>query len=159
MWNQDVMLPFNNSFHEFTKLIATLSDKQFLSPMHGWSPKGVASHLAGWNRLMIEAGLSILAGKTPVYYDDTPNNYSNINAGFTSKYSSYSKAELLAELKSSMESFETFVLGLPKEELTANHGVHRYNGSPATINKLIDSLTSDYQDHTHEIKEWLSEKQ
>ncbi len=58
-----------------------------------------------------------------------------------------------------MERLETFVLALPGEELTASHGVHHYNGSPATVNKIIESLTSDYQDHTHEIKEWLREKQ
>lgn len=157
MPNQDVILPLKTSFHEFIELIELLSDQQFVSPMHGWSPKGVASHLAGWNRFMIEAALSILAGKTPVYYDDAPNNYSTINAGFMATYSSYSKGELLAELKSSMDSFETFVLGLPREELTASHGVHHHNGSPATVNKIIESLTSDYQDHTHQIKEWLNE--
>lgn len=158
MPNQDVIIPLKNSFNEFTEIIESLSDEQFASPMHGWSPKGVASHLAGWNSFMIEASLSILAGKTPEYYDDAANNYSNINAGFMAKYSSYSKGELLAELKSSLERLETFVLGLPREELIASHGVYHYNGSPATVNKIIESLTSDYQDHTHEIKEWLSEK-
>ena len=158
MLNQDVMSPLNHSFQEFTELIKSLSDEQFGSPMHGWSPKGVASHLAGWNRLMIEAASSILRGKTPAYYDDAPNHYSTINAGFTTQYLSYSKAELLAELKSSIDSFEAFVFSLPGEELSANHGVHHYNGSPATVNKLIESLASDYQDHTREIKEWLSEK-
>lgn len=155
--NQDVIAPLRNSFNEFTEIIALLSDEQFVSPMHGWSPKGVASHLAGWNTFMIEAALSVLAGKTPIYYADAPNNYSNINAGFMAKFASYSKEELLAELKSSMERLETFVLRLPTEELTTSHGVHHYNGSPATVGKIIASLTSDYQDHTNEIREWLSE--
>lgn len=155
--NQDVILPLKNSFHEFTETIESLSDEQFVSPMHGWSPKGVASHLAGWNGLMIEASQSILAGQTPAYYDDSPNNYSTINAGFVAKYSAFSKGELIAELKSSMERLVIFVLGLPGEELTANHGVHRKNGSPATVARIIESLASDYQDHASEIKEWLRE--
>ena len=158
MPNQDVIFLLKNSYNDFIEIIELLSDEQFVSPMHGWSPKGVASHLAGWNGFMIEASLSILAGKTPAYYEDAPNNYSNINAGFTAKYSSYSKQELLTELKSSIESLETFILALPREELTASHNVRHYNGSPATVNKIIESLTSDYQYHTHEIKEWLSEK-
>ncbi len=157
MANQDVILSLKNSFNEFTEIIVLLSDEQFIPPMHGWSPKGVASHLAGWNSLMIEASLSILAGKSPVYYDDAPNNYSNINAGFVAKYSSYSKQKLLTELKSSIESLETFILALPKEELIASHNVRHYNGSPATVNKIIESITGDYQYHTHEIKEWLGE--
>lgn len=158
MSNQDAIFSLKNSFAEFTEIIVLLSDEQFISPMRGWSPKGVASHLAGWNSFMIEASLSILAGKTPVYYDDAPNNYSNINAGFVEKYSSYSKQELLTKLKSSMESLETFILTLPKEELIASHNVHHYNGSPATVNKIIESLTGDYQYHTREIKEWLNEQ-
>ncbi|MBI5932242.1 MAG: ClbS/DfsB family four-helix bundle protein [Chloroflexi bacterium] len=158
MTNQDVILSLKNSFNEFTKTIVLLSNEKFTSPMHGWSPKGVVSHLAGWNSFMIEASLSILAGKTPAYYDDAPNNYSNINAGFVAKYSSYSKEELLTELKSSIESLESFILALPQEELIASHNVHHYNGSPATVNKIIESLTGDYQYHIHEIKEWLSEK-
>ena len=158
MPDQDVIFLLKNSYNDFIESIALLSDKQFTSLMHGWSPKGVASHLAGWNVFMIEASLSILAGKTPVYYDDAPNNYSNINAGFTAKYSSYSKQELLTELKSSIESLETFILALPEEELNATHNVNHYSGSPATVKKIIESLTSDYQYHTHEIKEWLSQK-
>jgi len=157
MADPDVILSLKNTFNEFTEIILLLSDEQFTSPMHGWSPKGVASHLAGWNSLMIEAALSILAGKTPVYYDDAPNNYSNINAGFVAKYSSYSKQELVTELKSSMERLVTFILTLPGEELTASHNVRHYDGSPTTVDKIIESISGDYQYHSHEIKEWLSE--
>lgn len=156
MSNQDVILPLKKSFNEFAEIILLLSDEKFTSPMHGWSPKGVASHLVGWNGLMIEASLSILAGKPPAYYDDAKNNYSNINAGFVAKYSSCSKEELLAELRSSMESLESFILALPQEELIASHNVQHYNGSPATVNKIITSLNGDYQYHAREITDWLS---
>ncbi len=124
--------------------------------MNGWSPREVVAHLIGWNSLMIEASLSILAGKTPAYYDDAPNNYSHINAGFTARYSSQSKQELLAELKSSMEGFEAFVLALPDGELAAQHGVRHYSGSSATVSKIIASLAGDYQFHTQQIIEWLN---
>jgi hypothetical protein len=158
MTNQDIIFPLINSCNEFTEVIVLLSDEQFSSPLHGWSPKGIVSHLAGWNHFMIEASQSILAGKAPVYYDDAPNNYSNINAGFVAKYSCYSKQELLTKLKSSMEGLETFILALPREELVASHNVRHYNGSPATVAKIIESLNGDYQYHTHEIKEWSSKE-
>jgi hypothetical protein len=143
------------SCQEFVELILPLSYDQFLSPLDGWTPRDVVAHLIGWNSLMIEACLSILAGKPPAYYVDKPNDYSTINAGFTRKYSSRSKQELLAELKSSLEKLEAFVLALPEAELAADHGVRHYSGSPATVNRIIASLAGDYQVHTQEIRAWL----
>ena len=113
------------------------------------------THLIGWNGLMIEASESILAGKAPDYYEDAPNDYSTINAGFIAKYPSRSKEALLAELKSSLEKFEAFALALPPGELTEDHGVRHYSGSPATVKKIIASLAGDYKSHTDEITEWL----
>ena len=142
------------AYEGFAEIIASLSDQQLLSAMHGgWSPGDVAAHLIGWNSLMQEASLSILAGMTPAYYKDAPNDYSTINAGFMKKYSSHSKQELLAELKSSFEIFEAFIHSLPTEELGADHGVFHHSGNPATVGKIIDSLESDYQHHTREIRE------
>jgi len=137
------------------KLILSLSDEQFLSPMEGWAPRDVAAHLIGWNSLMIDAARSILAGRAPSYYDDSKNDYRNINAGFTNNFSSQSKPALLAELGSSMEKFEAFIASLSEEELTSDHGVIHYSGVPATIGRIIDSLAGDYQYHTRQIFEWL----
>jgi hypothetical protein len=154
MSSQNATLALKQAYQEFTKLILTLSDEQFLSSMNGWAPRDVLAHLIGWNSLMIDSSLSILAGKSPSYYDDSKNDYSNINAGFTMKFSSRSKQELLSELKSSMENFEAFIFALPAEELGADHGVVHYSGIPATISKIINSLASDYQYHTDQILKW-----
>jgi hypothetical protein len=105
---------------------------------------------------MIEASLSILAGNTPSYYEDAPNDYCNINAAFTAKHSSRSKQALLAELKSSMQSLETFLHDLPAEALAADHGVRHYSGVPATVGKIVQSLAGDYQYHTDQLREWLN---
>jgi hypothetical protein len=127
--------------------------------MDDWSPRDVVAHLVGWNSLMIESSRSILAGKPPSYYDDAPNDYSNINSGFVQKHSSKSKRELLVELESSMEKFEAFISSLPAEELTADHGVLHYGGSPANVSRIINSLAGDYKSHTHQIKEWKEHTQ
>lgn len=123
--------------------------------MDGWAPRDVVAHLIGWNGLMIEASLSVMAGSPPAYYEDAPNDYRNINAGFTTKYSSQSKPELLAELRSTMEKLEQFIRSLPAGELTAEHGVTHHSGGPATVARIIDSLAGDYQYHTNQIEEWF----
>jgi len=156
MSRQKATFQITHAYQHFSKLIDSLSNEEFLSPMNGWAPRDVVAHLIGWNSLKIEASLSILAGNPPSYYDDAPNDYSNINASFTAGHSSRSKQELLAELQSSMETLEKFIDSLPVEELTANHGVLHHSGEPATIADVIDSLADDYQDHARQIEEWLN---
>jgi hypothetical protein len=158
MTSQDVISSLKGAYQEFTKLILSLSNEQFLSSMNGWTPRDVVAHLIGWNGLMIESSRSILSGKSPAYYDDARNDYSNINSGFTAQYSSQSKQELLAQLQSSMEKLEAYIHSLPAEELSADHGVVHHSGSLATVTRIINSLTGDYQDHTHQIKEWLNKQ-
>lgn len=155
MSRHEALLPIKNATQDFVDVITTLSDEQFLTPLYEWTPRDMVAHLIGWNSLMVESSQSILAGKPPAYYDDTPFNYSHINAGYTAKFSSQSKHELLAELKSSMEGFEAFFLGLSDEELEADHGIRHYSGVPATIGKLITSLAGDYEYHTQQIREWV----
>jgi hypothetical protein len=159
MSNQNATFPLKRAYQHFTKLIDSLSNEQFLSPMNGWAPRDILAHLIGWNGLMIESSLSILAGKLPAYYDDAPNDYRHINSSFTAMHSSPSKQELLAELQSSMEKFEKFICSLPIEELTVDHGVMHYRGVVATITKIIHSLAGDYQHHTRQIEEWLIKQQ
>lgn len=158
MSNQEVMHPLKHAYQDFTELILSLSDELFLSLMDGWTPRDVIAHLIGWHSFMTEASSSILVGQPPSYYADAPSDYSHINAGFTAQYSSCSKQELLAELKSSLEGLEAYVLALSPEELVADHGVCHYRGNPATISKLLESLAGDYRYHTNQIREWLGNR-
>jgi len=155
MTNQNVILPLKSAYQDFSSLIDSLSDEQFLSPMDDWSPRDAVAHLVGWNTLMVESSLSILAGKPPSYYDDAKNDYSNINSGFVQKHTSRSKQELLAELDSSMKKFEAFISSLPAGELTADHDVLHYSGSPASVARIVNSLAGDYKYHTRQITEWM----
>jgi hypothetical protein len=155
MANQEITNSLRRAYQDFAELILSLPEELFLSPLNGWAPRDVVAHLIGWNTFMIEASSSILAGESPSYYADAPNDYSNINASFTSKFSSRSKQELLAELKSSLEGLEAYVLALPAGELVADHGVRHYRGGPASVGKIVESLAGDYRYHTNQIREWL----
>ncbi len=148
-------LPLKQAYQEFSSLILSLTDEQFLSPMDGWSSRDVVALLIGWNGLMIEASRTILAGQTPAYNSDAHNDYSHINAGFTTKFHSRSKSELLNQLKTSMEGLEAFIASLPDDELTNAHGVVHYRCEPATLTRIIASLAGDYRSHTRQIQEWF----
>jgi hypothetical protein len=159
MSRQEALFPINNAYQDFVNVILSLSYEQFLTPLYEWTPRDIVAHLVGWNSLMIESSQAILAGKPPAYYDDMPSNYSHINAGYTTKFSSQSKEELLGQLKSSMEGFEAFILSLPDEELEADHGIRHYSGVPATVGKIIASLAGDYEYHTQQIREWVGKSE
>ena len=155
MADPDVLQALNLAYRELVDLVLSLSDEQFLGAMDGWSPRDVVAHLIGWNGLMIESSLSILAGKTPAYYADAQNDYSHINSGFTSKFSSRSKQKLLRELKTSLDRFAAFLSSLPPQELENAHGVLHYSGRPATVARIVTSLAGDYQHHTLQIAGWF----
>src|SRR4030067_616777 len=87
----------------------------------GWAPRDVVAHLIGWNRLMIQASKSILAGHQPAYYSDALNDYRNINAAFIKQHLSRTKQELLHELHSSMRDFDSYVASRPGSALSSDH--------------------------------------
>lgn len=156
MPDQNLMLSLEQAYQNFTELILSLSDEQFLSSMDGWAPRDVVAHLVGWNNFMIEASLTVLDGQTPSYYEDAPNDFSTINARFTAKYASQSRQELLAQLKASLEKLETFLSTLSEEEQVADYGAVHYRGGPATVVRIINSLKDDYVHHTQQIQDWLN---
>ena len=146
------------AYQDFYNCILSLPDKQFITPMNGWSPRDVVAHLVGWNLHMIAASNAILAGETPSYYADAVNDYKNINAGFVAQYASLSKSEMLSLLESSLDEFEQYVLSIPPAELQDSHGVQHYSGRPSTVAGIIASLAEDYQHHLDQVSAWLQNR-
>ncbi|MBN1538493.1 MAG: ClbS/DfsB family four-helix bundle protein [Anaerolineales bacterium] len=155
MTYREPFYPIKMAARDFLGVVNSLSDEQFLTTLYEWTPRDIVAHLIGWNTLMIEASLSILDGRQPAYYDDTPFNYSHINAGYSAKYPSQNKEDLLAQLQSSLEELEKFIQGLSDEEINADRGVLHHSGVPATVKKIIASLASDYEYHTQQIRDWI----
>jgi len=139
--------------------VRSMPETSFLSRMNGWSPRDIVAHLVGWNRLMIQASRSILAGEPPACYADSSNDYRNINAAFVEYHSSRSRSDLLEELRQSFAEFDAFIQSLPVAELQKSRGVKHYSGEPATIAKIIRSLSADYQTHTDEMLQWVARQE
>jgi hypothetical protein len=144
------------AYDDFVACVSSLGEEAFLAPMGDWAPRDVVAHLVGWNRFMIQACDSILAGEPPVYYADAANNYAGINAALVGHYASRSKAALLEDLASSMGELSAYVAGLPPAALTTTRGVIHHSGESATVAKVFRSLAGDYQEHVREIRAWLA---
>jgi len=151
----DPMAPLRVSYERFVDCVRSIPEPRFLSPMNGWTPRDVVAHLIGWSRALAQAGVSIIAGELPTYYADAPNDYRNINAVFVMHYASTSREDLLGELASAIDDLAAFVVGLSKAQLTEDHRLMHYSGEPATVQKIIRSLTGEFAHHRGEIGAWL----
>lgn len=150
------MASLRTSYDDFVACVLSIPEARFLSPMNGWAPRDAAAHLIGWNRFMIQACESIRSGEPPAYYADAPNDYRNINAALVEHFTSRSRRRLLAELAESMADFESYLAGLPADELGSDRGVTHYSGQLATVGKILRSLAGDYEHHTRQISAWLT---
>ena len=119
-----------------------------------WTPRDVVAHLIGWNRYMILACKDIMRGDPPGYYVEHNINYRDINAGFVQQYDSRNRDVMLGELAKSLEQLQTFVRGLPPDDLARDFGVTYYRGGAATIGRTLQSLATDYEEHAEEIRAW-----
>jgi len=148
--------PLQQGYETLRAAVMDIPDNRFTAPMSGWSPRDVVAHLIGWNRRMITACQSILKGQTPDYYADREFNYSHINAEYMAQYDSQNKGEMLAELETSLGEMQAYVRSLKPGDLDAETGVPHYRGGFATAARTLGSLAGDYEEHAHEIREWLA---
>lgn len=159
MREADPLASLRVSEQNLVACVRSMPETFFLSRRNGWGPRDIVAHLVGWNRLMIQASRSILAGEPPAYYADSSNDYRNINAAFVQYHSSRSRSDLLEELRRSLAEFVAFIQSLPVAELQKSRGVTHYSGEPATIAKIIRSLAADYQTHADEMSQWVGRQE
>ncbi len=154
----DPTLALRREYQAFCEVIRALPPDRFLMKMKvdDWAPRDVVAHLVGWNRQMIEACRGILAGRSPDYYADAPNDYRTINAGFIAEYASTSREAQLAELAAGLEQLMAFASALDPSEWEASHGVKHYRGGPASVAQTLNSLAGDYAHHADQIRRWHS---
>ena len=142
---------------DFSKCIQDLSDSEFVKKMDGWRPRDVLAHLVGWNRLTINGCQQIKMGRLPAYFNDSENDYSNVNAESIKTYALLDKELLLDELQKSTLAVQNYLEFLLPEDWQKDFGV-RYEGHIITIENTVQALINDYDDHQREIEQWKAEQ-
>jgi len=150
----DPTIALKGAHQEFCEVIQALPDDLFLTKIDDWTPRDVVAHLVGWNRRMIQACQAILAGRTPDYYADAPNDYRTINAEYVARFASPSKETLLGELGAGLKELVEFAAALDPAEWEASHAVRHYRGALATVASTLATLAGDYSEHARQIREW-----
>jgi hypothetical protein len=135
----------------FIETIKGLSSENFLASLGDWTPRDIAAHFIGWNRITLAGCSALRDGAEPFYFYDGTNDYRKINAKFFTQFPSTDKDELLKEITSTYHVLITYLKSIPESEWELDTGVIHYRGNPATVARCVDSLIRDYGKHRQEI--------
>jgi hypothetical protein len=128
-----------------------LSAKSFLKFLGDWTPRDIAAHLIGWNRITLVGCSELREGVEPFYFYDGTNDYRKVNARFFEQFPSTDRNELLKEIAVTKDALAAYLKTIPESEWELDTGIVHYRGGPATIARCVDSLIRDYRKHRQEI--------
>lgn len=150
--SRDIQLADLETAHaSFMDTLAGLASEKFLSSLGDWTPRDIAAHFIGWNRITLAGCSALREGAEPFYFYDGTNDYRKINAKFLLQFPSTNREELSKEIKSTYEVLTAYLKTIPENEWELDTGIVHYRGNPATIARCVDSLIRDYGKHGQEI--------
>jgi len=135
----------------FMETMQSLSAENFLKPLGDWTPRDIAAHLVGWNRVTLAGCSELREGVEPFYFYDSTNDYRKVNARFFEQFPSTDRDELLKEITATKAALVTYLKAIPESEWELDTGIVHYRGDPATVARCVDSLIRDYRKHRQEI--------
>ena len=139
------------AYRAFCDTFRSLPDEAFLAPLGDWTPRDIAAHFVGWNRITLAGSAELREGVRPFYFDDGTNNYRKVNAVFCERFPSRDRGEMLAQIASTMDELVSYLRLVPEREWELDTGVVHYRPGPATVARCVDSLLRDYRNHRDEI--------
>lgn len=142
----------------FMNTLQDLSPETFLASLGDWTPRDIAAHFIGWNRITLAGCSALREGAEPFYFYDGTNDYSKVNAKFFTQFPSVDRIELMNEIASTYDVLIAYLRSIPENEWELDTGIVHYRGNPATIARCVDSLVRDYGKHRQEIVDGFSLK-
>jgi DinB superfamily len=130
------------------EIMQGLSAESFLAILGDWTPRDIAAHFIGWNRITCSA---LRESAEPFYFYDGTNDYRKVNARFFEQFPSTDREELLKEIAVTKDALVTYLKTIPESEWELDTGIVHYRSGPATVARCVDSLIRDYRKHRQEI--------
>ena len=144
------------AYASFIDTLTGLASEDILKSLGDWTPRDIAAHFIGWNRITLAGCSSLREGAEPFYFYDGTNDYRKVNAKFITQFPSTDQDELLKDIASTKEALTAYLKTIPESEWELDTGVVHYRGNPATIARCVDSLIRDYRKHRQEIIDGLA---
>lgn len=139
------------AYRSFMSTLKDLPSENFLASLGDWTPRDIAAHFIGWNRITLAGCSALREGAEPFYFYDGTNDYRKINGKFLTQFPSTDRAELSKEIAFTYEVLQTYLQSIPEAEWESDTGITHYRGNPATVARCVDSLIRDYGKHRQEI--------
>ena len=139
------------AYSAFAETLSNLAPENFLASLGDWTPRHIAAHFVGWNRITLVGCSELREGVEPFYFYDGTNDYRKVNARFFEQFPSVDRDELLREIAVTKDALVAYLKTIPESEWELDTGIVHYRGNPATIARCVDSLIRDYRKHRQEI--------
>jgi hypothetical protein len=139
------------AYAAFMETVRNLSPENFLKPIGDWTPRDIAAHFIGWNRITLAGCSELREGVEPFYFYDGTNDYRKVNSRFFEQFSSTDREELLKEIAVTKDALTAYLKTIPESEWDLDTGIVHYRSNPATMARCVDSLIRDYRKHRQEI--------
>lgn len=139
------------AYSDFMNTLQELPADKFLASLGDWTPRDIAAHFIGWNRITLAGCSALREGAEPFYFYDGTNDYRKVNAKFLEQFPSTDKKELSVEIAATYNVLIAYLKSIPESEWELDTGIVHYRGNPATIARCVDSLIRDYGKHRQEI--------
>ena len=157
--NKDKQLEdLETAYTAFMATLRGLSIQNFLKSLGDWTPRDIAAHFIGWNRITLAGCSALREGAEPFYFYDGTNDYRKVNGKFFTQFPSKDKKELSDEIAATYDVLVAYLKTIPESEWELDTGIIHYRGNPATIARCVDSLIRDYGKHRQEIVDEFSLK-
>ena len=141
------------AYTAFIETMRSLSANDLLKSLGDWTPRDIAAHFIGWNRITLVGCSELREGVEPFYFYDGTNDYRKVNARFLEQFPSSDREELLKEIAVTKDALVAYLKTIPESEWELDTGIVHYRGGPATMARCVDSLIRDYRKHRQEIVE------
>ncbi len=150
--NKDKQLAdLETAYAAFMETMQGLSAENLLASLGDWTPRDIAAHFIGWNRITLVGCGELREGAEPFYFYDGTNDYRKVNAKFLGQFPSTDRAELLQKIALTKTALVVYLKTLDESEWELDTGIVHYRGGPATVARCVDSLIRDYRKHRQEI--------
>jgi hypothetical protein len=143
------------AYASFIDTLTGLASEDILKSLGDWTPRDIAAHFIGWNRITLAGCSALREGAEPFYFYDGTNDYRKVNAKFITQFPSTDQDELLKDIASTKEALTAYLKTISESEWELDAGVVHYRENPATIARCVDSLIRDYRKHRQEIVDGL----
>ena len=150
--NKDKQLAdLETAYTAFMETMRGLSAESLLASLGDWTPRDIAAHFIGWNRITLAGCSALREGAEPFYFYDGTNDYRKVNAKFLKQFPSTDLEELLKDIAATKDALVAYLKTIDEAEWELDTGVVHYRGNPATVARCVDSLIRDYRKHRQEI--------